>query len=135
MQGLCSLQSPDTAYGQKKGEEKMKKQSSSGLCLIIAAYWLAAMLVFGLSGCAKHPGTPITPTYNITYTDNTQMIIGDKNKAESRPETPITQETTPTVKTSADTTTSNMWIYWLILTILVAGGVYFGWKKIIKKSI
>lgn len=109
----------------------MKK--TSDVCIVFAVWWIVIFALFAMTGCARQtPPAPITPTINITYTDNSQTVVGDGNKAESSPETPITQETTPTIETSADETTSNAWIYWLIITMCLAAAGYIGWRKFLK---
>lgn len=111
----------------------MKSKSTSEFCIVAATWWIIIFALFAMTGCAKQtPPAPITPTINITYTDNSQMVVGDGNKSDSSPETPITQETTPTVETSADETTSNAWIYWLIITMCLVAAGYIGWRKFLK---
>jgi len=98
-------------------------------------FWAVIGFLIGcfLGGCTNQTPVSQAPVYNITYTDNSQTVTGNNNKPVSKPDTSTDQVSKPTVGATADNTTSNMWIYWLIMTIIVGVGGYFAWKKWIKK--
>lgn len=86
------------------------------------------LLILLLTGCMSQE--PSAPVYNITLTDNSQWVVGENNTTSSTPSVKTEQVAKPT--TSADKTTSNMWILYLILILAVAVAGYVGWKKFLK---
>ena len=100
------------------------------LCFFVAVGFLLSVFLFG---CTNQTPVSQAPVYNITYTDNSQTISGDNNNPVSKPDTSTDQVAKPDIATKADNTTSNMWIYWLIITVVAGIAGYFVWKKWIKK--
>ena len=97
-------------------------------------FWLLFILLITwvLSGCTAQKPISQAPAYNITYTDNSQLIIGNDNQAHSKPDTTTSQVAKPTTESTADNTTSNMWIYWVFITIALGVAGYFIYRKIKK---
>ncbi|MFV0626349.1 MAG: hypothetical protein ACK5N8_03240 [Alphaproteobacteria bacterium] len=84
--------------------------------------------------CSSQKVEPTAPVYNITInqTDNSQVLVGDNNKAQAKPvvQNKATAEIKPVVSAEAEQTTKNgMWIYWLIVTVGVIVAVFIIWKK------
>ena len=108
------------------------------LVLFIAGFGLGhrrnkknlAILVLLVSLCACTPKNNV-PTYNITVTDNSQIVIGNDNQTKSTPTTETKTESVATVGNSKEIK-NYMWIYWLIITFVVGIGGYIGFKKIKK---
>lgn len=82
------------------------------------------MCVWALCACTPSNTTPV---YNITITDNSQVVVGDNNDTTAKNDTDVAPKSE--ITNSADKTTSNMWIYWLIITISAVGFGYFYVKK------
>lgn len=85
-------------------------------------------LLIPLCACTPKNGVP---TYNITVTDNSQIVVGDDNHIKSIPTTETKTESVATVGNSKEIK-NYMWIYWLIITFVVGIGGYIGFKKIKK---
>ena len=84
-----------------------------------------------LSACNNQAPVSQAPIYNFTYTDNSQYVIGDNNSPTQSPNTSTEQSATPNVNATADSKISEMWKYWLVITIIVALFIYLNRKRII----
>lgn len=85
-----------------------------------------------LAGCQKPAAQ--APVYNYTFTDQSSIIVGDNNRPVITPKTDNNQRTESVATAETKKTTSQMWIFWLILAIGLVGGAYYayrrGWIKI-----
>lgn len=85
------------------------------------------MIVF-LAACTQKP-TSQAPVYVFNTTDNSQVIIGDNNDAESKPETKSEQTAEPVASAEAEQTESYMWLLYIVAALLGLGAGYYLTKK------
>lgn len=88
-----------------------------------------------LLGCTAQAPISEAPVYNVTVTDNSQYVIGDNNKAESRPDTTVKPISTPETSAQAKSSGSNIWLFWLGFVLGAVGviGGYLVYIRYIKK--
>lgn len=103
------------------GCEAIKKRAKKKRTLAII------MMVF-LAACTQKP-TSQAPVYVFNTTDNSQVIIGDNNDAESKPETKSEQAAEPVASAEAKQTESYMWLFYIITALLGLGAGYYLTKK------
>lgn len=89
---------------------------------------LAIIMMFFLAACTQKP-TSQAPVYVFNTTDNSQVIIGDNNDAESKPETKSEQTAEPVASAEAEQTESNMWLLYVIFALIGVGAGYYFTKK------
>lgn len=98
-------------------------------CILVLSI-LAALLL----GCTAQKVQPTVPVYNITVTqtDNSQHIVGDKNKAvaDNQIQAKPTADNKIQANAGAEATTKNsMWIFWLIITVFAIVCGWFAWRR------
>lgn len=71
----------------------------------------AGSIIF-LLGCTAQAPVSEAPVYNVTVTDNSQYVIGDNNKAESRPDTTAKPVAKPETSAQAKNKGNNLWLFW-----------------------
>lgn len=95
----------------------------------IAHILICTSVIACITSCTTQKPVSQAPVYNITLTDNSQWIVGDSNTADSRPTTKADQAAKPKTDAQADNTTSNMWIFWLVMVAVLAAGGYLAYRK------
>lgn len=93
---------------------------------IIAVFYVS--WVISLCGCTQKP-TSQAPVYVFNTTDNSQVIIGDNNKTESKPETKTEQTAEPVASAEAEQTESYTWLLYVIFALIGVGAGYYFTKK------
>lgn len=93
---------------------------------IIAVFYV--LWVISLCGCTQKP-TSQAPVYVFNTTDNSQVIIGDNNDAESKPETKSEQSAEPVASAEAEQTESYAWLLYIVAALLGLGAGYYLTKK------
>jgi hypothetical protein len=56
---------------------------------------ISAVIGLPMLGCTRQTSAPAAPIYNITYTDNPQIIAGDGNTARTEARTEAKQVAEP----------------------------------------
>jgi hypothetical protein len=91
------------------------------------------LMLIGLAlvGCTSQTPATNAPVYNVTYTDQSTIVIGDGSSATTRTESRTDARTDLTTQqTTAQTKESWGWIWWVIaLLAVVSGGVYLVGRK------
>lgn len=87
-----------------------------------------------VAACNQQQPTSEAPVYNITLTDNSQWVLGNNNATDSKSETKSDNTSKPSADAeSADKdTSSNMWLFWLVMVAALGAGGYFVYRKYIK---
>lgn len=93
---------------------------------VIAVFYV--LWVASLCGCTQKPASQ-APVYIFNTTDNSQVIIGDNNDAESKPETKSEQTAEPVASAEAKQTESYMWLLYIVAALLGLGAGYYLTKK------
>lgn len=85
------------------------------------------VLCFFLVACQK----PVAqaPVVNYVYNNHSQVIVGDNNTPFFAPDTSTEQGAESVATADAKKSTSNMWVFWLILVIALGFLGWLGWKK------
>lgn len=93
--------------------------------------------VFILVGCTNQTPVSQAPVYNITVTDNSQYVVGDNNKTDSKPTTKAEQTAEPDVSASARASGNSFYLFLLGFVLgavsVIAG--YLIYLRYIKKRI
>lgn len=82
-----------------------------------------------LLSCTNKQPVADAPVYNITFTDNSQLIVGDQNSTESHAETKTEQVAKPVASIEDKEVVSRAWILCLILAVVACGTGVLAWKK------
>ena len=90
-----------------------------------------------LTGCTTQTPVSNAPSYNITMTDNSQWIVGDGNKADSRATTTAEQTAKPEVSAAAKEAGGGLLVFFLgfILGAAATIGAWLGWKYFKNKGL
>lgn len=86
------------------------------------------LVLLTLFGCTNQKPVAQAPVYNVTFTDNSQLIIGNNNTPSQSASTSTTQTAKPNVAAHADNTESGMWKLYLAL-ILISGAIIYIYRK------
>ena len=89
---------------------------------------LSIIMIVFLAACTQKP-TSQAPVYVFNTTDNSQVIIGDNNDAESKPETKSEQSAEPVASAEAEQTESYAWLIYIVAALLGLGAGYYLTKK------
>lgn len=101
---------------------------------ILKVFMLISILF--CSGCTSQKPMAQAPVYNITVTDNSQMVVGDNNIAESKAETKTEQIAKPDVRSEAKSSGSSWAMFWIgfISGIVIMIGIYFIYVRYFKRK-
>ena len=89
------------------------------------------MLLFG---CTTQTPVSQAPVYNVTVTDNSQYVVGDNNKAETKPVVRAEQVAKPDVVAEATKKDADWFLFWCgvlagAIICFSAGFVYLKYLK------
>jgi hypothetical protein len=102
------------------------------LAMLVGAVICFSLFITLAFGCTAQKPALTVPTVQIVDNSQTTIIQGAHNRVESVATNDTTA--TPEVRQDAEQTTkSGMWIVWLALIATATVGVYFAWRKWIKK--